>query len=149
MRPDCRLTADGISAGGQIPMQRPPMHSSRTGLAGEGLCQPTMESGGKSSGTCPVSASPAGAGGTDTTMVSSATIDASSVPLSYQPGLEVIVHQPQPVLDWLDAQLAVWNISGRDTESRSFRRTLPRSCSSLGEPRPYKAYDSLCSHSSS
>ena len=48
-------------------------------------------------------------------------------------GPEVIVHQPQPVLD---TQLAVWNISGRDTESRNFRRTLPRSCSSLGEPRP-------------
>ena len=47
-------------------------------------------------------------------------------------GPEVIVHQPQPVLD---TQLAVWNISDRDTESRSFWRMLPHSCSSLGEPR--------------
>ena len=53
-------------------------------------------------------------------------------PFLINQGPEVIVHQPQPVLD---TQLAVWNISGRDTESRSFRRTLPRSCSSLGEPR--------------
>ena len=33
-------------------------------------------------------------------------------------------------------QLAVWNISGRDTETRSFRRKLPHSCLSHGGLRP-------------
>ena len=35
----------------------------------------------------------------------------------------------------LAPQLAVWHISGRDTETKSFRRKLPRSCSSHGELR--------------
>ena len=57
-------------------------------VIGEGLCQPTMESGGEGSGTCPVPASPSGAGGPgleDATLVSSVTINASSMPPSDQP----------------------------------------------------------------
>ena len=40
-------------------------------------------------------------------------------------------------------QLAVWHISGRDTETRSFRRKLPHSCSNYGALRPI----SLTTHS--
>ncbi len=35
----------------------------------------------------------------------------------------------------LNPQLAAWSISGRDTETRSFRRKLPLSCSNRGERR--------------
>ena len=97
----------------------------------------TMESGGESSGTCPVPASPSGAGGPsleDAILVSSVTINTSSMPPSDQPGSRGH-SSPNPA-----TQLAVWNISGRDTESRSFRRTQLRSGSgsgsSLGEPGP-------------
>ena len=41
-------------------------------------------------------------------------------------------------------QLAVWHISGKDTETRSFRRKLPHSCSNPGELRPIN----LTTHSS-
>ena len=44
----------------------------------------------------------------------------------------------------LSPQLAVWHISGRDTETRSFRRKLPHSCSNPGELRPID----LTTHSS-
>ena len=40
-------------------------------------------------------------------------------------------------------QLAVWHISGRDTETRSFQRKLPHSCSNHGTLRPI----SLTTHS--
>ncbi len=36
----------------------------------------------------------------------------------------------------LNPQLAAWSISGRHTETRSFRRKLPLSCSNRGERRP-------------
>ena len=44
----------------------------------------------------------------------------------------------------IQTQLAVWNISGRDTETKSFRRRLPLSCSNHGGKRPI----SLTTHSS-
>ena len=50
------------------------------------------------------------------------------------------VYQEQSTLN---PQLAVWNISGRDTETRSFQRKLPHSCSNHGEKRPI----SLTTHS--
>ena len=48
-----------------------------------------------------------------------------------------LITHSQPMLSWdpldLVPQLAVWHISGGDTETRSFRRKLPLSCLNPGE----------------
>ena len=56
--------------------------------------------------------------------------------------MEIMLNQDRAPM--IQTQLAVWNISGRDTETKSFRRRLPLSCSNHGGKRPI----SLTTHSS-
>ena len=108
-----------------------------------GLCQPTLEHdrpipspipGPSTAGTHCSS----GTSVEDTTMVPTASVIALP---------RLIIHDQimlsQDTLS-LPPQLAVWHISGRDTETRSFRRKLPHSCSNPGELKPID----LTTHSS-
>ena len=62
-------------------------------------------------------------------------------PYLIQEDREIMLNQDRAIMS---PQLAVWSISGKDIEARSFRRKLPPSCSSRGDRRPIN----LTTHSS-
>ena len=104
-------------------------------VAHQGVCQPTLEPGRSSSVQSTERSDPHCSGGSsleDTAMVSSATADVIiAIPRLITHVQAMLYRDPED----LAPQLVVWHISGRDTETKSFQRKLPRSCSSHGELR--------------
>ena len=98
------------------------------------VCQPTLayDRKGPVTGADATGTHSSGTSLEDTTMVptTSANVDCSTT--SDQRNQVMLNRDPQSLIP----QLAIWSISGRDTEARSFRRKLPHSCLSHGEPRP-------------